>query len=547
MSLPPPAPAPITAVDRRSLFKLGALGLGALSVPAFGQGAGGFTHGVASGEPGPRGVLLWTRYVGAADTRLTWEISQTQDFARIAASGEALASPERDWCAKASATGLAPGRWYYYRFVAPSGATSAIGRTRTLPVGKTPRFRIAVFSCSNFGFGWFNAYAHAAEAGDFDLAVHLGDYFYEYKRGTYPSTKQALAERVLPLNEAIALAGYRERYATYRADPDLQRLHQLYPMLAMWDDHETANDSWKDGAENHQPDEGDWATRKAASERAFREWLPVSDDDYAAYEIGDLATLFRLETRHRARTERVDLIGAWKAAAPGQADAALRAFRDGAWRDPAHTLLGADQEAWLAAGLKRSKRARKTWQVLAQQVIMGRLAMNERVLDGLKPDAPGWLRDRLSAAVAGARQGLPFNMDAWDGYPAARQRLLKASLEANADLLVLAGDSHNAWAFDLDHEGARAGVELAGHSVTSPGAESSLWWVKPDVLARDSVAANPQLKWCDTSRRGYLALELTPKAATGEFRFLTTVREKGTALAGTQRMTVLAGQRKFDA
>lgn len=547
MSLPPPAPAPITAVDRRSLFKLGALGLGALAAPGFAQGAGGFTHGVASGEPGPRQVLLWTRYVGGADTRLAWELSESQDFGKIAASGETLASPQRDWCAKATASGLRPGKWYYYRFVAPSGAVSAIGRTRTLPVGRTAKFRIAVFSCSNFGFGWFNAYAHAAEAGDFDLALHLGDYLYEYKRGTYPSAKQTLAGRILPLDEMVTLAGYRERYATYRADPDLQRLHQLYPMIPVPDDHESANDSWQGGAENHQADEGDWALRKAAAWRAYREWLPVSDDDFAAYEIGDLATLYRLETRLRARTRPVDLVGAWKNAAPGQAEAALAGFRDGAWRDPAHTLLGAEQEAWLAAGLKASKRAKKTWQVLAQQVIMGRLAMNERVLDGLKPDAPGWLRDRLNAAVTGAKQGLPFNMDAWDGYPAARQRLLKASLEANADLLVLAGDSHNAWAFDLDHDGARAGVEMAGHSVTSPGAENSLWWVKPDVLARDSVAANPQLKWCDTAHRGYLALELTPKSATGEFRFLTTVREKGTTLAGTKRMTVLAGQRRFAA
>ncbi len=546
MSLPPPAPAPLAATDRRTLFKLGALGLGALAAPALGQAAGGFTHGVSSGEPGPHQALLWTRYVGGGETRLTWEVAERDDFRRLAASGHAAASPEHDWCAKAMARGLKPGRWYYYRFVAPSGAASVVGRTRTLPVGKTAKFRMAVFSCSNFGFGWFNAYAHAAVAGDFDLALHLGDYIYEYKRGTYPSAKQALAERVLPLNETIALAGYRERLATYRADPDLQRLHQLLPMVAMWDDHETANDTWKDGAENHQPGEGDWALRKAASERAWREWLPVSDDDFAAYEIGDLATLFRLETRHRARTEPVDLVEAWKSAAPGQAEAALRVFRDGAWRDPGHTLLGRDQEAWLAAGLKRSKRARKTWQVLAQQVIMGRLALSDTVLAGLKPDAPGWLRDSLTAGVAAAREGLPYNMDAWDGYPAARERLLKSSLAADANLLVLAGDSHNAWAFDLDHDGHRAGVELAGHSVTSPGAESSLPWIKPETLARDTVAANSQLKWCDTSRRGYLAVELTPAAATGEFRFMATVREKGTALAGTQRMTVLAGQRRFE-
>ncbi len=144
-----------------------------------------------------------------------------------------------------------PGRWYYYRFIAPSGEVSAIGRTRTLPVGKVASFKLAVFSCSNFGFGWFNAYAHAAEAGDFDLAVHLGDYYYEYKRGEYPTADKAHPERPQPLDEATTLAGYRERMASYRADPDLQRLHQCAPMVLMWDDHEVANDTWKDGAENH--------------------------------------------------------------------------------------------------------------------------------------------------------------------------------------------------------------------------------------------------------------------------------------------------------
>ena len=548
MKQPPPAPVSPTATSRRGLLKLGALGLAGLGAPGLAATAAkGFTHGVASGEPGAQQVLLWTRYLADGDTALSFEVARDADFAKVVASGTCTASPSSDCCAKAWARGLEPGQWYFYRFIAPSGAKSDIGRTRTLPVGKVDRFRIAVFTCSNYGFGWFNAYGHAAQAGDFDLALHLGDYFYEYPRGDYPSTKQIVDDRLVPLRETVTLADYRERFATYRSDPDLQRLHQLYPMIPVWDDHETANDTWKGGAQNHQPDEGDWAVRKAASERAYREWLPVSDDYWASYEVGDLATLFRLETRHVARDVPFDMGTLTKDKTPEQAAAALATFREGSWRDPARELLGADQQAWLAGGLKSSTRAHKPWQVLIQQVIMGQLAMPLNLGEGMAADSPDWLKARIVNALSASNAGLPWNMDAWDGYPAARDRLFKASLEAQANLLVLAGDSHNAWGFDLDRKGQRVGVEMAVHSVTSPGAENSVRWRKAEDLARDLVARNPQLKWCDTARRGYLALELTPRAASGEWRFMASVRQKGTQLAGTQRMTVLPGQRRFSA
>ncbi len=534
------------ATTRRAAISLAALGLAGLAAPAAAAAPPrGFTHGVASGEPGGDRVLLWTRYVAASDTVLRWDVSDTLDFTRIAAGGDVAAAAASDFCAKAVATGLAPDRWYYYRFVAPGGAVSDVGRTRTLPRGRSERFRMAVFSCSNRGFGFFNAYAHAAEAGDFDLVVHTGDYLYEYARGIYPDAKAALPGREAPLDEMVALAQYRERFAQYRTDPDLQRIHQLYPMIAMWDDHESANDAWQGGAENHQPAEGDWALRKRASAQAYREWMPVSDADYAAYEIGDLASLYRLESRLGARTQPLDLFSVAKAASAGQADAALAAFRGGAWASADRTLLGDTQEQWLAAALRASTRARKPWQVLGQQIVMGSLALPASIVEGLPAQAPEWLRDRLNAYVRAGRDGLPFNMDAWDGYPAARERMYRAALAADANLLVLSGDSHNAWAFDLDHDGARVGVEMAGHSVTSPGAEKDLGWRPPATLASDMVAANPQLKWCDTSQRGYMAVELTPAAATGEWRFLPTVRSRGAALAGTRRMTVLAGQRQF--
>ncbi len=545
MPLPPPEPAPITQTNRRTALKLAMLGLAGAGVPVLAQGPKGFTHGVASGEPSHDKVLLWTRFVTDQDVHIKWEVSEDESFARIVSQGDGLASPANDCCVKVWAKGMLQGRWYYYRFVGPGGERSVTGRTRTLPYGRVKRFRMAVFSCSNYGFGHFNAYAHAVESGEFDLAVHLGDYFYEYKRGDYPSAKQVLAGREAPLDEAVTLEGYRERFRTYRADPDLQRLHQLLPMVSGWDDHESANDSWHGGAENHEPNEGDWAVRKAASEKAYREWLPVSDADYAQYEIGQLATLFRLETRHLARNEPLDLLSVFKGAAPGQAEAAYSKFRDGAWRAEDRTLLGAKQEAWLASGLKASKRAGKRWQVLAQQVVMGELAMSDKLVTTMPADSADWLKQELQSTVAAGHVGVPINMDAWDGYPAARRRLLDSALAADAELLVLTGDTHNAWAFDLDHHDERVGVEMAGHSVTSPGAESSIRWLKPDEMARASVERNRQLKWCDTSQRGYMAVELTPASATSEWRFLASVRQKGTALAGVKRMTVLAGQRKF--
>ncbi len=539
---PPPASSPRT--DRRTILRLGALGLGALAYPGAlaAQAARGFTHGVASGEPGQDSVLLWTRHAGG-ETRLDWEVSETIDFARIVAGGNVTASRDRDGCVKPVAAGLAPGRWYYYRFTAPSGERSAIGRTRTLPASRTEKFRLAAFSCSNLGFGWFNAYAHAAQRDDIDLTVHLGDYLYEYQAGNYPSAKQTVAGRVLdPQNEIVALTDYRLRHAAYRADPDLQRIHQLFPMIVMWDDHESANDSWRDGAQNHQPEtEGSWDARKIAAKRAYREWLPVSDDDWASYDIGDLATLVRLDTRLAGREKPFELPEVLAGVAPAEREAAVRKFRDGVWQDPARTLLGAAQEQWLDRTLSASRRAGKTWQILAQQVIMGELVLPLVVSETMPADIPAQVSERIANGAIGSKLGLPVNLDAWDGYPAARARLLKAARRADANLLVLAGDSHNAWSFELADGKDPAGVEFAVSGVTSPGIERSVGWLDPARFAREAVGRNPGLKWTDTSRRGYLTVELTKARASTEFVFMDTIRERSTKLSGTHRLSVAAG------
>ncbi|MCK0129633.1 alkaline phosphatase D family protein [Erythrobacter sp. F6033] len=534
-----------TGISRRNLFALAGASAAVAATPASARTFGtGFTHGVASGEPHSDSVLLWTRYVGEVDT-LTWRISKNADLSQPVSEGYALVTEQRDYCVKAIAKeGLEPDTWYYFQFGAPDGTQSEIGRTRTLPEGPKSSFKLAVFSCSNFGFGYFNAYAHAAEANDCDLALHLGDYIYEYGAGTYPSAGAAVAERVLaPESEIVALADYRLRYATYRADPDLRRLHQVMPMIAVWDDHESANDSWKDGAQNHQEaTEGDWEVRKAVAKRVYREWMPVSDEPYAAYDIGNLATLFRLDTRLEGRDEQFSLQKVLEGQEnPDAMIAALTKFREGEWADPERQLMGEAQEQWLADGLARSKSDGTVWQVLVQQVLMGKLSAAPDLLDMLGEGIPPFVRNRVAASAMASQAGLPLNMDAWDGYPAARDRVFESALEADANLLVLAGDTHNGWAFELGHEGEKVGVELGVCSVSSPGFETYLPVIAPDKMASLVVRANDELKWADTSQRGYMAVELTPTKAITEYRFIAGIKTRSTRLAGTKRVESAAG------
>ncbi|EGD60761.1 alkaline phosphatase, putative [Novosphingobium nitrogenifigens DSM 19370] len=535
-------------IDRRTLVLGGSLGLGALLVaPGIGlaqvMAAKGFTHSVASGEPGPDSMLLWTRYVpaGGEDTiRLDVELALDPDFAGVVAGGCFRTGAYRDWTAKVTVDGLKPGTVYWYRFIAPDGSKSPVGRTRTLPEGAVDRFGLAVFSCSNVPVGWFNAYGHAAARSDLDLWMHVGDYIYEY--GPAGGHDAALAERLhQPDHEILSIADYRMRYACYRADPDLQRLHQMAPMIAMWDDHESANDSWEGGAQNHQPDsEGDWNLRRAAAMQVYREWMPVSDEPWKAYQVGTLATLYRTESRLLARTRQLDMKPAYDAADP---DAALKAFRDSVWTDPSDTMLGSTQESWLAHAMKANAHG-GGWQMVGMGTILGRTVMPADAVSWLRPGAGAHQIQSTRNSVRAAKLGLPMWMDRWDGYPAARSRLLKSAQQADADLVMLSGDSHNAWAFALREDGRPAGVEFAGHSVSSHGLESG-FAADPNVVARGFVAANPEMQWADTSRRGYMMIDITAQRVMGEWLFMDTVATRSLALSGLHRMTVERGRRAF--
>ncbi len=549
----PKSKADIMAIDRRLLVKTGLLGIGAFATSGASAGvetlvgAKGYTHGVASGEPTATSVLLWTRYVGGdGGTKLHAEISADASFKRIISGGDVIAKPARDHIAKIVLKGLKPGQRYYYRFVASGGAVSAIGRTKTLPQGKTASYNLAVFSCANLPFGWFNAYGHGAARDDIDLTVFLGDYLYEYQAGNYPSVKQALPERLLaPAGEIIALADYRLRYATYRADADLQTLHQMHPCIAMWDDHEFANDAWAGGAENHQQDEGDWAVRKAAAEQAWHEWMPVSDAAgkarWSRYLLGDLAVIHMSESRISARSKQLSYAGI-----KGDAESLAKqfaAFRDEAWLDPKREMLGADQEKWLRAGFTGNT---TPWNIWAQQTLIGSIRQPIETNNWAAPNSPPYVQERINRGAAAAKAGLPASLDSWDGYPAARERALQDAQAGNADLIVLTGDSHNGWAFDLPAGGKPAGVEMGGHSVTSPGFEGTFTATLPKDVATALVAANSQLKWADTSKRGYLTVQITPNKVTGNWHFLESIRTRSTALSGSHQMVVLRGKRTYE-
>lgn len=508
-----------------------------------------FTHSVASGDPEQRSVTLWTRYV-SPDAEPGWlqvEVAEDEQFKRIVSRTSALSAPDKDFCVHVRPDNLQPGTWYYYRFRAETGEVSPTGRTRTLPEGPLSQFRIGVFSCANATSGWFNAYAHAAVRDDLDLLVHLGDYIYESKLDRSDALEgMAELRGIEPAYEAVSLSDYRKRYASYRADPGLQELHRRFPIIVMWDDHETVNNSWTEGAANHDPaTEGRWKDRMAAGVQAFQEWLPMRSKPYTQYQLGDLATLFRLETRLIGRSEQLDLRDVISGGEKDVATAAI-AFRDGPLSDPARTMMGAEQEQWLADGLATSTASGRKWQILAQQVIMGQSRMPADFSAFFGPD------DRVSAKKleemkVSARLSaidVPYHMDRWEGYPAARRRLLQASQEANADLVVLSGDSHNAWAFNLEHDGQPVGVELAVQGVSSLGMDKRFHG-DPTAIAERFVDASPDLAWCDTSQRGYMVLDVQADRISNEWLFIPSRIARTVKVSGTHRMQVARGTRKL--
>ena len=509
-------------IDRRSL--LGLIGAAAAAPVAGRQAplAVGFGHGVASGDPTSRGAILWTRVTppsghGAA-IPVTWHVA---DGERLLASGHAEARAARDWTVKVEPTRLKPDRPYRYWFEA-AGVRSPEGVFRTLPVGPTADLVLAVATCALYPGGHFNAYRAIANLPRVDAIVHLGDYIYEYGQDGYGgSIGNRIGRLVEPAHEIVTLADYRARHAQYKADPDLQAAHARAAMIAVWDDHETANDSWTGGAENHQPaTEGSWAARKAAAMQAYFEWMPIRDPVPGrpweainrSFQFGDLATLAMVETRLLARSEQTEV--------DKHTDAAFFAAAVATRNDPRREMLGEGQRRWLEGELASSVRRRQPWQVLGNQVVMARV--KGVAVDPAKV-APVY-RAEVVAAQASYAAGLPFNLDSWDGYPAARERLYAGFRRAGSRPLVLSGDSHAHWANRLaDDGGTVVAAEFGTTAITSP----SIGDVIPEIQVGKLLAdANEEVLFCDQKAKGYILLTLTPERARAEYRAVSTVLAK---------------------
>jgi alkaline phosphatase D len=453
-----------------------------------------FEHGVASGDPSSDGVIIWTRVsskvVGPVD--VWWEMALDEAFTQRTAQGETTAEAASDFTVKVDVPGLVWGRNYFYRFFA-EGRQSPIGRTRLAPKGnEADQLRFGVCSCANYGFGYFHGYRHMAARADLDAVLHLGDYFYEYPDGTYPSPSEQLRP-VLPTHETVTLEDYRIRFGYYRKDPDLQECHRQHPFIAVWDDHETANNSWMGGAENHDPaTEGPWDERVAAARQAFFEWIPIREEGnpdkelYRTLKYGDLADIIMLDTRIEGREEQ----GPLPTIDPDNPN------------NP-ENIISAEQEAWLKEQLTGST---AKWRILGNQVVMSI-----------------WqFVDQLNGNITYA------NEDQWNGYPVGRTRLMEFLRDNEIpNVVVVTGDVHSSWgmdvtvgdgSYDTDTGDGAVAVEFVAPGITSPL-----------EIAQQIVDAftnqSPHIYYSEATSRGYLVLDVQSDKVQSDWYLLDGLAE----------------------
>jgi alkaline phosphatase D len=528
-------------INRRKALAL--LGLGAAG-PSAAQTVAPttvrFDHGVASGDPLQHLVIIWTRVTPATPQAVTvhWQVARDKDFKIVVRSGWESASAERDFTVKVDVRRLEPGTEYFYRFQV-GGVTSPVGRTRTLPAGPTKDVVLAVVTCALWPNGYFNAYGAVAQMPRVDAVVHLGDYIYEYGGpGSYGMGSKVAAERPHdPPHECITLDDYRRRHAQYRGDPQLQAAHARAPWIVVWDDHETANDSYKDGAQNHQPaTEGDWNVRKAVAIKAYYEWMPIREprngelySAYRSFDFGDLASLFMLETRLTARDKQLVLDRDLQ----NPNDPAILAAFQAKLVDPSRRMMAPAQEDWLAKGLAASVKAGRPWQVLGNEVVIARV-LNPPVRKLMGDAAYAKATTGISAGRKGtiermdklAAKAIPWTLDMWDGYPADRQRLYGILKASKANAIVVSGDSHAFWAnelYDAEVGGHRAAVEFGTTGITSPGLDDDLPSIEWGPLF---AKANREVLWNDQGAKGFIRLTLTRREARAEMIAVSSIVEK---------------------
>lgn len=480
-----------------------------------------FQHGLASGDPLPDAVVLWTRVTPTPDAapgsgrgddvEVSWEVATDEAFADVVDEGAVVTGPARDHTVKLDVRGLDPATTYWYRF--RLGPDVVSGRTATAPADDADlqRLRLAVVCCANWQAGHFSAYRLLLDH-DPDVVVHLGDYLYEYERGKYshgPDWDDVREHD--PPHETISLADYRRRHAQYKTDPDLALLHARVPMIATWDDHEVADGWFADGAFEHQPgSEGRWETRRDAATRAYDEWMPVRLSGTAEpgdgtritrrFRFGTLADLSMLDLRSQ-RDERVE---------PG----------DEALADGARTLLG-DQAGWLADGLAASP---ARWKLVGNPVMIAPMLM---------PVRPRGEELALKATTDPMTWGpAEPNTDTWDGYPQERRRLLeRLAAEEVDDVVFLSGDVHTAWANEVELDGRAVAAEVVCSSVTSNNVDDFMGTRPRTVsLAMEEAIArtNPHVRFVNLDDHGFCVVDLTPARARVEWHAVGDRTDPGT-------------------
>ncbi|MGW7260394.1 alkaline phosphatase D family protein [Streptomyces sp. NPDC054834] len=473
-----------------------------------------FLHGVASGDPLPDGILLWTRVTPVPeaipgsgtgpDTEVNWVVAKDKAFTSIVTKGSITATAASDHTVKADIRGLEPATDYWFRFSA-GGADSPVARTRTAPAADAAvsGLRFGVATCANWEAGYFSAYRHLAARNDLDAWLHLGDYIYEYKSGEY-AARGTVVRQHAPTNEIITLADYRVRHAKYKTDPDLQALHLKAPVIAIWDDHEFADNAWSGGAVNHtEGAEGTWSARQAAARQAYFEWMPVrpaiAGTTYRRLRFGKLADLSLLD---------------------------LRSFRSqqastgsGSVDDPNRTITGRAQLDWLKAGLKASD---TKWRLVGNSVMIAPFVIGSLTADLLKP---------LAKLLGLPQDGIGVNTDQWDGYTDDRRELLD-HLRSNAigNTVFLTGDIHMSWANDVPVDAGTyplspsAATEFVITSVTSDNLDDIMKVPEGTVstIAAPVIeAANRHVHWVDTDRHGYGVLDITADRAQMDYYVLS--------------------------
>ncbi|WP_027660369.1 alkaline phosphatase D family protein [Salinispora fenicalii] len=529
------------SLDRRTLLRIAGASAGtavlasaALAGPAGATGSA-FRHGVASGDPLPDGILLWTRLTPTEESQpgsgagpevtVTWQVAADPDFATLAAQGTVVTGPAQDHTVKVAVSGLAPATTYWFRF-GYAGAWSPTARTMTAPEADADidRIRLGVVSCSNWEAGYFTAYRHLAERGDLNLVVHLGDYLYEYGTGEF-AAGGTVVRSAQPAHETLTLQDYRVRHALYKSDPDLQALHASVPWAITWDDHEVANDQWSGGAENHTPGaEGSFPGRVAAARQAYAEWMPVrTGADGAIYRrlrFGRLADLSMLDLR-TYRSEQASGL---------------------AVDDPERTITGEAQMAWLKAGLATSD---AQWKLVGNPVMISRLDVGA---------LPSWLLGPLGTLLGIPQNGAVLNTDQWDGYNADRNELIDHLLATNTrDVVFLTGDIHTSWANELTTQSTGltnpAAAEFVVPSVTSDNINDFLGLREGNVLSDLASglirSTNPHVRWTELDGHGYGVLEVTPQQCRMDWFHLVDRTQSSTDSRFVTGWSVTAGSSRL--